>query len=89
MSSITIAVLNLGEVCPMPYALCPMPYALCPMPYALCPMPADQACTALLLRKAIFASNLTSLLATALLDLSPFDILFAQTAMPYSLLTVS
>ncbi|MGB8687095.1 MAG: hypothetical protein WCD53_07120, partial [Microcoleus sp.] len=34
-----IAVLNLGEVCPMPYALCPMPYALCPMPYALCPMP--------------------------------------------------
>ncbi|MGB7709447.1 MAG: hypothetical protein WBL95_07900, partial [Microcoleus sp.] len=42
------AVLNLGEVCPMPYALCPMPYALCPMPYAL-----YQACTALLLRKAI------------------------------------
>ncbi|MGB7709898.1 MAG: hypothetical protein WBL95_10225 [Microcoleus sp.] len=35
------------------YALCPMPYALCPMPYALCPMPAYQACTALLLRKAI------------------------------------
>jgi len=33
-----IAVLNLGEVCPMPYALCPMPYALCPMPYALCPL---------------------------------------------------
>ncbi|MGB7708983.1 MAG: transposase, partial [Microcoleus sp.] len=37
-----IAVLNLGEVCPMPYALCPMPYAL------------YQACTALLLRNAIF-----------------------------------
>ncbi|MGB7709200.1 MAG: hypothetical protein WBL95_06620 [Microcoleus sp.] len=40
-----IAVLNLGEVCPMPYALCPMP--------------AYPACTALLLRKAIpiFNSN--------------------------------
>jgi hypothetical protein len=35
----------------MPYALCPMPYALCPMPYAL-----YQACTALLLRKAISVS---------------------------------
>jgi hypothetical protein len=45
-----IAVLNLGEVCPMPYALCPMPYALCPMPYALCPSSEN---TALLLRKAI------------------------------------
>jgi len=63
-----------------------MPYALCPMPYALCP---SSESTPLLLRKAIFASNLTSLLATALLALSPFDILFAQTAMPYSLLTVS
>ena len=41
IKDLSIAVLNLGEVCPMPYALCPMPYAL------------YQACTALLLRKAI------------------------------------
>jgi len=39
------------------------------------------------LAQELFASNLTSLLATALLALSPFDILFAQTARQYSLLT--
>lgn len=37
----------------------------------------------------LFASNLTAILATALLALSPFDILFAQTARQYSLLTVT
>jgi uncharacterized membrane protein len=41
------------------------------------------------LAQELFASNLTSLLATALLALSPFDILFAQTARQYSLLTVT
>ena len=40
------------------------------------------------LAQELFASNLTALLATALLALSPFDILFAQTARQYSLLTV-
>lgn len=35
----------------------------------------------------LFASSSTALLATALLALSPFDILFAQTARQYSLLT--
>ncbi|MEG4347894.1 glycosyltransferase family 39 protein [Microcoleus sp. A003_D6] len=40
------------------------------------------------LTKELFASNLTATLATALLALSPFDILFAQTARQYSLLTV-
>ena len=39
------------------------------------------------LAQELFASNLTSLLATAILALSPFDILFAQTARQYSLLT--
>lgn len=39
------------------------------------------------LAQELFASNLTSLFATALLALSPFDILFAQTARQYSLLT--
>ncbi|NJK69633.1 MAG: glycosyl transferase family 39 [Microcoleus sp. SU_5_3] len=41
------------------------------------------------LAKEIFASNLTATLATALLALSPFDLLFAQTARQYSLLTVT
>ncbi|WP_341730437.1 glycosyltransferase family 39 protein [Microcoleus sp. EPA2] len=41
------------------------------------------------LAQELFASRLTSLLATALLALSPFDILFAQTARQYSLLTVT
>ncbi len=41
------------------------------------------------LAQELFASNLTSLLATALLALSPFDILFAQTARQYSLLTAT
>lgn len=36
----------------------------------------------------LFSSRLTALLATALLTLSPFDILFAQTARQYSLLTM-
>lgn len=36
----------------------------------------------------LFASSSTALLATAFLALSPFDILFAQTARQYSLLTV-
>lgn len=36
----------------------------------------------------LFSSQLTALLATTLLALSPFDILFAQTARQYSLLTV-
>lgn len=36
----------------------------------------------------LFADRLTALLATGLLALSPFDILFAQTARQYSLLTV-
>ncbi|PSB22681.1 glycosyl transferase family 39 [filamentous cyanobacterium Phorm 46] len=40
------------------------------------------------LAQELFASNLAALLATALLALSPFDILFAQTARQYSLLTV-
>ena len=40
------------------------------------------------LAQELFASNLTALLATAFLALSPFDILFAQTARQYSLLTV-
>ncbi|MBD1884839.1 glycosyltransferase family 39 protein [Microcoleus vaginatus] len=39
------------------------------------------------LAQELFASNLAALLATALLALSPFDILFAQTARQYSLLT--
>lgn len=39
------------------------------------------------LAQELFASNLTSLLATAILALSPFDILFSQTARQYSLLT--
>ena len=41
------------------------------------------------LAKELFTSNLTALFATALLALSPFDILFAQTARQYSLLTVT
>jgi uncharacterized membrane protein len=41
------------------------------------------------LAKELFASNLTALFATALLAVSPFDILFAQTARQYSLLTVT
>ncbi|MCU0544182.1 MAG: glycosyltransferase family 39 protein [Oscillatoriaceae cyanobacterium Prado104] len=41
------------------------------------------------LAKELFASSSASLLATALLALSPFDILFAQTARQYSLLTVT
>jgi uncharacterized membrane protein len=41
------------------------------------------------LAQELFASNLTALLATALLALSPFDISFAQTARQYSLLTVT
>jgi uncharacterized membrane protein len=41
------------------------------------------------LAQELFASNSASLLATALLALSPFDILFAQTARQYSLLTVT
>lgn len=36
----------------------------------------------------LFASHLTALLATAFLAISPFDVLFAQTARQYSLLTV-
>ncbi|QYO63904.1 glycosyltransferase family 39 protein [Leptolyngbya sp. 7M] len=36
----------------------------------------------------LFASSSTALLATAFLALSPFDILFAQTARQYSLLTI-
>jgi uncharacterized membrane protein len=36
----------------------------------------------------LFASRTTALLATALLSLSPFEVLFAQTARQYSLLTV-
>lgn len=40
------------------------------------------------LAQELFASNLAATLATALLALSPFDILFAQTARQYSLLTV-
>ncbi|MEG4024559.1 glycosyltransferase family 39 protein [Microcoleus sp. S13C4] len=42
-----------------------------------------------LLAQELFASNLAALLATALLALSPFDILFAQTARQYSLLTAT
>ncbi|MEG4293550.1 glycosyltransferase family 39 protein [Microcoleus sp. C2C3] len=41
------------------------------------------------LAEELFASNLAALLATALLALSPFDILFAQTARQYSLLTAT
>ncbi|MEG4171944.1 MULTISPECIES: glycosyltransferase family 39 protein [unclassified Microcoleus] len=41
------------------------------------------------LAQELFASNLTALFATALLALSPFDILFAQTARQYSLLTAT
>jgi uncharacterized membrane protein len=41
------------------------------------------------LAQELFASNLTALFATALLAVSPFDILFAQTARQYSLLTVT
>ena len=41
------------------------------------------------LAQELFASNLAALLATALLALSPFDILFAQTARQYSLLTAA
>ncbi|MEG4442537.1 glycosyltransferase family 39 protein [Microcoleus sp. AT9_B5] len=41
------------------------------------------------LARELFASNLAALLATALLALSPFDILFAQTARQYSLLTAT
>ncbi|MEG4811441.1 glycosyltransferase family 39 protein [Microcoleus sp. F8-D3] len=41
------------------------------------------------LARELFASNLAALLATALLALSPFDILFAQTARQYSLLTAA
>src|SRR4028118_195437 len=41
------------------------------------------------LAQELFASNLTALLATALFALSPFDILFAQTARQYSLLTAT
>ncbi|UNU22877.1 glycosyltransferase family 39 protein [Microcoleus vaginatus] len=41
------------------------------------------------LAQELFASNLAALLATALLALSPFDILFAQTARQYSLLTAT
>ncbi|NJO45721.1 MAG: phospholipid carrier-dependent glycosyltransferase [Oscillatoriales cyanobacterium RM2_1_1] len=37
----------------------------------------------------LFQNRLTALLATAFLALSPFDILFAQTARQYSLLTVT
>ncbi len=39
------------------------------------------------LAKALFESRSTALLATTLLALSPFDVLFAQTARQYSLLT--
>jgi uncharacterized membrane protein len=41
------------------------------------------------LAQELFASNLAALLATAFLALSPFDILFAQTARQYSLLTAT
>ncbi|MEG4816640.1 glycosyltransferase family 39 protein [Microcoleus sp. K5-D4] len=41
------------------------------------------------LAQELFASNFAALLATALLALSPFDILFAQTARQYSLLTAT
>ena len=41
------------------------------------------------LAQELFASNLAALVATALLALSPFDILFAQTARQYSLLTAT
>ncbi|MEG4839335.1 glycosyltransferase family 39 protein [Microcoleus sp. B9-D4] len=41
------------------------------------------------LAQELFASNLAALLATALLALSPIDILLAQTARQYSLLTVA
>ena len=41
------------------------------------------------LAQEIFASNLAALLATAFFALSPFDILFAQTARQYSLLTAT
>ncbi|MEG5174754.1 glycosyltransferase family 39 protein [Microcoleus sp. B3-D7] len=41
------------------------------------------------LAQELFASNLAALLATALLALSPFDLLFAQTARQYSLLTAT
>ncbi|MEG4057815.1 MULTISPECIES: glycosyltransferase family 39 protein [unclassified Microcoleus] len=41
------------------------------------------------LAQELFASNLAALLATALVALSPFDILFAQTARQYSLLTAT
>ncbi|MEG4120174.1 glycosyltransferase family 39 protein [Microcoleus sp. N9_B4] len=41
------------------------------------------------LAQELFASNLAALLATALLALSPFDTLFAQTARQYSLLTAT
>jgi uncharacterized membrane protein len=37
----------------------------------------------------LFSSKLTAILATILLSLSPFDILFAQTARQYSLLTLT
>ncbi|MBD3883647.1 glycosyltransferase family 39 protein [Phormidium tenue FACHB-886] len=42
-----------------------------------------------LLAAELFASRLTALLATALLSLSPFDILFAQTARQYGLLATA
>ena len=41
------------------------------------------------LAQELFASNLAALLATAFFALSPFDILFAQTARQYSLLTAT
>ena len=41
------------------------------------------------LAQELFASNLVALVATTLLALSPFDILFAQTARQYSLLTAT
>ncbi len=41
------------------------------------------------LAQELFASNLAALVATTLLALSPFDILFAQTARQYSLLTAT
>ena len=41
------------------------------------------------LAQELFASNFAALLATAFFSLSPFDILFAQTARQYSLLTAT
>ena len=67
----------------MRYALCPMPYALCPMPYAL-----YQACTALLLRKAILLGKTALDFPSKLIDATPKSSMAYKGRLPWSKYTI-